>query len=70
MHTNTTALEGAKALMYQYWERNKKSINRLNKKSCSTKSFNSNKNDSKLPNINQTSDFRIANYIKAKEKAQ
>lgn len=70
MATNTTALQGAKALMYQYWERNKKNINRFNKKSSSMKSFDARKSESKLPCINQSNDFKIASLIRAKEKAQ
>jgi len=34
------------------------------------KSLDGKKNENRLPNINQSSDFKISNYIKAKEKAQ
>lgn len=39
MATNTTALEGSKALMYNYWERNKKKSDNPNKKPASGKAL-------------------------------
>lgn len=70
MATNTTALEGSKALMYNYWERNKNKGENLHKKPASGKTLEAIKSESKLPNINQTSEFRISNLVKAKEKEQ
>lgn len=66
MATNTTALEGSKALMYNYWERNKKKSENPHKKPASGKNLEARKSESKLPNINQVSEFRISNLIKAK----
>lgn len=70
MPTNTTALEGSKALMYNYWQRNKKSLNPALNKTASVKNLQSRKSDSKLPLINPPSEFKIGQLVRMKEKEQ
>lgn len=65
---NSTALEGSKALMYNYWERNRKSINPLHNKTVSVKNLHSRKSDSKLPSINAPNEFKMSLMIRTKEK--
>lgn len=64
---NITALEGAKTLMYHYWERHKKIVNR-NKTTSNTFLGEGGKSYDKLPNIVSSSnnDWKMGAFIRAK----